>query len=164
MSFSGLAPTTSEVTVNNDGFYPDISVADFITNYGVSGDIESDRLENEIIRSMFWVNAQLSEIKTQVWAEIAALDEVEQITINDKKLLVLLYQDAVFSHTKLEFLLPSKDLVTQSEASAMTETYAQDLTYWTKRRNDALGQLTSAGLAGGDLSGDATSSVDIELL
>jgi hypothetical protein len=164
MSFSGLAPTANEVTVNNDGFYPALAVADFITNYGVSGDIEPDRLEHEIVRSMFWVNAQLSEIKTQVWAEIAALESVEQTTINEKKLLVLLYQDAVFSHTKLEFLLPSKEMVNKSEASAMTETYAQDLPYWTKRRNDALGQLTSAGLAGGDLNSDASSNVDIELL
>ncbi len=66
MSFSGKPTTFVEQMIENDGFWPDLSVAEFQKGYRLPAEYLVDMLAADLTMAMVEVNADLAELK-QRW-------------------------------------------------------------------------------------------------
>lgn len=66
---------TLDDIISNDGFFPDMSLSQFRSQYRADGTITTQRLQDALIEGMASVNAELSTFKTQ-----SKRDSLEQIS------------------------------------------------------------------------------------
>lgn len=66
MSFSGKPTTFVEQMIENDGFWPDLSVAEFQKGYRLPAEYLVDMLAADLTMAMVEINADLAELK-QRW-------------------------------------------------------------------------------------------------
>ncbi|KMZ24834.1 phage head protein [Haemophilus influenzae] len=81
---------TLDDIISNDGFFPDMSLAQFRNQYRADGTITTQRLQDALVEGMASVNAELSMFKTQ-----SKHDSLEQITapsINGESVLIYRYK------------------------------------------------------------------------
>lgn len=131
MSFSGFTDTPQTEVVCNDGFWPDIDLADFAASYRTPAEHETPTLATAITRAMDWANQQLADFQTeQRAAGYATLAEVPAGTLAGQSRLVGCYLHAV-SCCAVAFLTwefrpltrssSAKDTLGDAEETALTE-------------------------------------------
>ncbi|AVD81243.1 head protein [Pseudomonas sp. SWI6] len=101
MSFSGKPTTVVEQTIENNGFWPDLSMAEYQKAYRLPGEYLSEVLVTQLELAMGEVNQDLRKLKLS-WQDIG----IKQVATADPLLLeeraykVKLYKRAVYCRAK----------------------------------------------------------------
>ena len=101
MSFSGRPTTYVEQAIENDGFWPDLSVSEFQKAYRLPGEYLSELLVTLLSTAMLEVNSDLKHLKTS-WQGIG----ITEVATADSRVLperahqVALYKRAVYCRAK----------------------------------------------------------------
>jgi len=103
MSFTGKSNATSTTIVSNDGWWPDMAVADFQERYRMPRDYVEPVLVDGLQIAMAWANEQLVGWRSAHPAA-ASLEAVDAPQLGGEPLPLLHYRRAVFSYAKAYLL------------------------------------------------------------
>ena len=120
MSFLGLPDEKVEnMPVENDGFFPDLSVGYIQEMYRIPSEFESGLVKNQLQLSIAWANSQLVSWKAeQVEAGYETLKDVPPADqIGGDTVKELHYRHAVCCHAKAE-LLPQYDSMIRAKSAS----------------------------------------------
>lgn len=101
MSFSGKPSTVVDQTIENNGFWPDLSLAEYQKAYRLPGEYLSEVLVTQLELAMAEVNKDLSKLATS-WqglgiTEVATADPM---LLEERAFKVKLYKRAVYCRAK----------------------------------------------------------------
>ncbi|MFC3939176.1 head protein [Pseudomonas gingeri NCPPB 3146 = LMG 5327] len=120
MSFSGKPTTVVDQTIENNGFWPDLSLAEFQKAYRLPGEYLADLLVTQLNMAMYQVNQDLHRL-TAKWQALG----ITNVATADSRLLpershqVELYKRAVYCRAK-GALLTDFATVTRRESAENT--------------------------------------------
>lgn len=105
MSFSGKPTTLVEQTIENDGFWPDLSVAEFQKGYRLPAEYLVDLLADGVIAAMGEVNHDLRKRKA-AWqaAGISNVETADTLLLPERAHYVATYKRAVYCRAKAHLL------------------------------------------------------------
>ncbi len=131
MSWSGYEPATLTEELTNNGFFPDLSLGDFIRDYRIPIEYEKESLVHHLTMAMLDVNKQLSS-RVKSWTASGAheLAEVEQETMGEVKALVEHYKRACFASAKARMLKLFESMVQKAEAENSAKSSDDTYQYW----------------------------------
>ncbi|MFC6633541.1 head completion/stabilization protein [Microbulbifer taiwanensis] len=97
MSFTGKSDSYLAVTLENNGFFPDLSLGDLQKLYRIPAEYQQEKVEHHLRLAMLDTNDDLAEQQASWQAEgHATLAAVSDESLGGKKVLVEHYQRAVF--------------------------------------------------------------------
>lgn len=120
MSFSGNPTTFVERQIENDGFWPDLSLTEFQKAYRLPGEYLVETLVVGLISAMTEVNADLAKCKGK-WqaAGVSCLKSADPMVLPERTFQAETYKRAVYCRAKAE-LLPQFATITRRESAENT--------------------------------------------
>ncbi|MHC6223492.1 head completion/stabilization protein [Pseudomonas sp. X10] len=131
MSFSGRTSTVVDQTIENNGFWPDLSLAEYQKAYRLPGEYLSDVLITHLELAMAEVNADLQRLMAG-WQNtgITEVATADPMVLPERSLKVKLYKRAVYCRAKATALTDFATVTrrevaenTGKEAPERAETY-----------------------------------------
>ncbi|MEY8240002.1 MAG: head completion/stabilization protein [Cycloclasticus sp.] len=140
MSEFGLKKVSESIeTLQNNGFFPDVSIADFQNQfYQVSG-VDNDKVKYQLIQSIIEINTRLKTLKEKT--ELTTLAETDNETVAGKNVLESVYFRAVFSHAKAKLLPIIVDVMTKDKADSLESNREQLMNEYMGTSNQAIRTL-----------------------
>ncbi|ORL70306.1 head protein [Pseudomonas putida] len=101
MSFSGKPTTVVEQTIENNGFWPDLSLAEYQKAYRLPGEYLSEVLVTQLELAMGEVNADLKKLMAS-WQSIGITEvaTADPLLLEERAYKVKLYKRAVYCRAK----------------------------------------------------------------
>lgn len=101
MSFSGKPTTVVEQTIENNGFWPDLSLAEYQKAYRLPGEYLSEVLVTQLELAMGEVNTDLSKLMAS-WQSIGITEvaTANPLLLEERAFKVKLYKRAVYCRAK----------------------------------------------------------------
>ena len=160
MAFTGAPILTNDMTITNDGFYPNVSVKEFIDAYRIPAQYDAPATQNGVLHSVINVNSQLVALKAACvalsYSTLLAYASAHSELINGSEVLISLYKKAVFCYAKA-FLSQQFDTMNPIKAD---RTESPDSInpheIWLREADNALAamlQRVSVSVGNGGLSG-----------
>jgi hypothetical protein len=120
MSFSGKPTTFVEQAIENDGFWPDLSVAEFQKGYRLPAEYLVDMLVTDLTMAMIEVNHDLAKRKSQ-WQNVGVttVESADTTVLPERTFHVATYKRAVYCRAKAS-LLTQFATVTRRESAENT--------------------------------------------
>lgn len=120
-AFSGHTSAASSVVIRNDGFWPDVTVAEFQEIYRLPHEYAEKLLVDHLKLGVVWTNRQLVVWKRDMimrgYGSLSSVPEDEQGgALGDETAALLHYKRAVFSYSKA-LLLPQFATINRREAA-----------------------------------------------
>ena len=105
MSFSGKPTTLVDQAIENDGFWPDLSVAEFQKGYRLPAEDLSELLAEGIAFAMGEVNVDLAKRKAD-WkvAGVTSVESADPMVLPERTFHVATYKRAVYCRAKAYLL------------------------------------------------------------
>ena len=123
MSFSGKPTTFVEQAIENDGFWPDLSVSEFQKGYRLPAEYLVELLVTELTTAMIEVNTDLATVKSVLQVSgVSNLEAAAGVATPAEwgyAYKVMLYKRAVYTRAKAS-LLPQFATVTRREIAENT--------------------------------------------
>lgn len=117
MSFSGKPTTFVEQAIENDGFWPNLSVSEFQKGYRLPAEYLVDMLAAELTTAMIEVNTDLAKLKSQwIVAGVSSVESADPMVLPERTFQAATYKRAVYSRAKAS-LLPQFATVTRRESA-----------------------------------------------
>ena len=116
--------TQSEEILTNDGFFPNVSIADFQNQFHQVSNTDSQKIKYQLINSMIEVNHDLKELKASATQSTLAETDTEEVA--GQNVLETHYFRSVFSHAKGNLLPIIMDVMTKEKADSL-ETNREEL-------------------------------------
>ena len=135
-----------EQTVSNNGFYPDLNLAELINNYAVAtvyGN-NNDMAVQKIRLAISSVNRDLATYKTEIWSTYSKLVDVPADVIDQESSLVTLYKHAVFSHTKSLLFISRLGETNRDKAAANVQESIDNEQHWLSQSHGAIAQMRNS--------------------
>ncbi len=134
MSLTGKPHLTSADPVPNDGFWPELAVADLMSKYRIPSEYADDTILWGLSLAVIRVNESLDRVKTELKAQSFATFEayLNDAETADAELLSVQYQHAVYARAKAlllqQFMTMNRRASAENEAkeSAHTEQFWLD--------------------------------------
>lgn len=128
MMVTSPAVDTPEATIENDGFFPDIVLAEFREANRIDGTITTLRLRHCIINHLLAVNRQLALFKAeQVASGVNTLEDIEAPEIDGKNTFTHYYMRAVGSLVKAEVIEKYRDFDTTTAGRETADQLAPNI-------------------------------------
>lgn len=104
--FTGQNTEYQDTEIENNGFWPNINAGDFEKRRGVPIDLDKETTAYSVASAIAQINIELQKTQNAYQSEgyTSANDVPGQPKIEDKNLLVILYEKAVFARAKSELL------------------------------------------------------------
>ncbi|MFZ4876831.1 head completion/stabilization protein [Janthinobacterium sp. Mn2066] len=103
-------PAPAAGVIENDGWFPDIALADMRDAMRLDGTVTDARLVQAVVDAILQVNRELANWQSQhAQAGIAALVDVPATRINRESRLVAQYRRAVYSTAKADLIERYRD-------------------------------------------------------
>jgi hypothetical protein len=120
MSFSGKPTTFVEQAIENDGFWPDLSLAEFQKGYRLPAEYLVDMLVTDLTTAMIEVNGDLSKRKA-AWqnAGVTTVESADPMVLPERTFHAATYKRAVYCRAKAS-LLTQFATVTRRESAENT--------------------------------------------
>lgn len=139
------ATTSTETVTNNsnNGFYPDVDIAEFIQNYAIAtqyGNTTGMPVQ-KLSLAIDSVNKDLALCYATNWLESNTLADVPGDVVNGKSTLVTLYKHAVFSLAKSLLLISTLGETHRDKGTVQALDRIDSEQHWLKQSNDAISQL-----------------------
>lgn len=117
MSFSGKPTTFVEQVIENDGFWPNLSLAEFQKGYRLPAEYLVDMLATDLTTAMIEVNKDLAKRKSQ-WQSvgIASVESADPTVLQERTFHAATYKRAVYCRAKAS-LLPQFASVVRRESA-----------------------------------------------
>ena len=137
-SFSGHTAEATTITVVNEPFWPDLSLAEFQSVYRLPSEYADELLINKLKLGMVWANKQLADWKKeQIAAGYSSLasvpEDIQGCALGDETPAPMHYKRAVSNYAKAyllqHFATINRREAAQNEAKESTETRDTLLTY-----------------------------------
>jgi hypothetical protein len=120
MSFSGNPTTFVERAIENDGFWPDLSLAEFQKGYRLPAEYLVDMLAADLTTAMIEVNRDLAKRKLAWQAVgITTVESADPMVLPERTFHTATYKRAVYCRAKAS-LLTQFATVTRRESSENT--------------------------------------------
>ena len=105
MSFSGNPTTFVEQRIENDGFWPDLSLTEFQKAYRLPGEYLVETLVVGLISAMTEVNADLAKCKDK-WqiAGVTSVKSADPMVLPERTFQAATYKRAVYCRAKASLL------------------------------------------------------------
>ncbi|RMN99174.1 Prophage PSPPH06, putative head completion/stabilization protein [Pseudomonas syringae pv. coriandricola] len=105
MSFSGKPTTFVEQAIENDGFWPDLSVAEFQKGYRLPAEYLVEMLAADLTMAMVEVNTDLAKVKAR-WqgAGVSNVESADTTVLPERTFQAATYKRAVYSRAKASLL------------------------------------------------------------
>jgi hypothetical protein len=137
--------TSSADAIVNDGWFPNLSIADMRESVRLDGTVTEPRLRNAARYAMANINDRLAEFKAgHAGAGVVSLADADPMTLDGEPRLVMLYRRAVYCTAKADLIERYRDL--DSTDSGLRRVLDMDPAIGEQRRNatwavrDILGQ------------------------
>lgn len=118
--FSGKPSTQVEQIIENDGFWPDLSVSEFQNGYRLPGEYLVDMLTADLSTAMYEVNLDLAKLKAR-WQDVGVsnVESADSTVLPERTFQASLYKRAVYTRAKAS-LLTQFATVTRREVAENT--------------------------------------------
>ncbi|WP_085691799.1 MULTISPECIES: head completion/stabilization protein [unclassified Pseudomonas] len=118
--FSGKTNALVEQTIVNDGFWPDLSVAEFQKGYRLPGEYAADMLTADLTTAMHEVNLDLANLKAR-WQDVGVsnVESADSTVLPERTFQASLYKRGVYMRAKAS-LLAQFATVTRREVAENT--------------------------------------------
>ncbi|MGN9402653.1 head completion/stabilization protein [Pseudomonas syringae pv. aptata] len=105
MSFSGKPTTLVEQAIENDGFWPDLSVTEFQKGYRLPAEYLVEMLAADLNMAMVEVNTDLAKLKAR-WqgAGVSNVESADTTILPERTFQAATYKRAVYSRAKASLL------------------------------------------------------------
>ncbi|AAZ34762.1 head completion/stabilization protein [Pseudomonas savastanoi pv. phaseolicola] len=105
MSFSGKPTTFVEQAIENDGFWPDLSVTEFQKGYRLPAEYLVEMLAADLTMAMVEVNTDLAKLKAR-WqgAGVSNVESADTTILPERTFQAATYKRAVYSRAKASLL------------------------------------------------------------
>ncbi|MDC6490472.1 head completion/stabilization protein [Pseudomonas syringae] len=105
MSFSGKPSTFVEQAIENDGFWPDLSVTEFQKGYRLPAEYLVEMLAADLNMAMVEVNTDLAKLKAR-WqgAGVSNVESADTTILPERTFQAATYKRAVYSRAKASLL------------------------------------------------------------
>ncbi|QWB05551.1 head completion/stabilization protein [Pseudomonas syringae] len=105
MSFSGKPTTFVEQAIENDGFWPDLSVTEFQKGYRLPAEYLVEMLAADLNMAMVEVNIDLAKLKAR-WqgAGVSNVESADTTILPERTFQAATYKRAVYSRAKASLL------------------------------------------------------------
>lgn len=105
MSFSGKPTVLVDERIQNDGFWPDLSVAEFQKGYRLPAEYLVEMLTADLTMAMVEVNTDLARKKAQ-WqaAGVSTVESADTTVLPERTFQAATYKRAVYSRAKASLL------------------------------------------------------------
>ncbi|MCF9002332.1 head completion/stabilization protein [Pseudomonas syringae] len=105
MSFSGKPTTFVEQAIENDGFWPDLSVTEFQKGYRLPAEYLVEMLAADLNMAMIEVNTDLAKLKAR-WqgAGVSNVESADTTILPERTFQAATYKRAVYSRAKASLL------------------------------------------------------------
>lgn len=120
MSFSGKPTTFVEQVIENDGFWPDLSVTEFQKGYRLPAEYLVDMLVTDLTTAMTEVNRDLAKRKSE-WQNVGVttVESADTTVLPERTFHAATYKRAVYCRAKAS-LLTQFATVTRRESAENT--------------------------------------------
>lgn len=120
MSFSGKPTTFVEQAIENDGFWPDLSVTEFQKGYRLPAEYLVDMLVTDLTTAMTEVNRDLAKRKSE-WQNVGVttVESADTTVLPERTFHAATYKRAVYCRAKAS-LLTQFATVTRRESAENT--------------------------------------------
>ncbi|VVN30827.1 hypothetical protein PS683_04871 [Pseudomonas fluorescens] len=105
MSFSGKPTTLVELAIENDGFWPNLDVAEFQKGYRLPAEYLMELLTAELTTAMTEVNRDLAELKAR-WQGlgVSSVESADTRVLPERTFQAATYKRAVYCRAKASLL------------------------------------------------------------
>jgi hypothetical protein len=105
MSFSGKPTTLVELAIENDGFWPNLDVAEFQKGYRLPAEYLVELLTAELTTAMTEVNSDLTKCKAR-WQNVGVttLESADPMVLPERTFHAATYKRAVYCRAKASLL------------------------------------------------------------
>ncbi|MCM2375580.1 head completion/stabilization protein [Pseudomonas marginalis] len=117
MSFSGKPTTLVELAIENDGFWPNLDVAEFQKGYRLPAEYLVELLTAELTTAMTEVNRDLAELKAR-WQGlgVSSVESADTRVLPERTFQAATYKRAVYCRAKAS-LLPQFVTIVRRESA-----------------------------------------------
>lgn len=126
-------------TVANDGWFPDLSLADFHAQTGQGDTFDPARIAAAIQSAMIEVNASIGAWRARQAA--ASLAEVPARTYGEVSEKVILYRAAVFARARAQLLANTRDYDSTKSGHARADALEATAADYLRQSNEAVARL-----------------------
>ena len=147
-----LAQVSNENVVNN-GFYPDLGSAEFITDYAIATEYanNSEQIKRTLVLAMLDVNQALARYRLQHWQQVEQLQDVTADEVAGVSALIIFYQRAVYCRAKSNLLISRLGETHRDQRAAQQVMASDNQEYWLLESDTALRQMMKVSHAGIEL-------------
>lgn len=105
MSFTGKSPTYADQRIENDGFWPDLSVGEFQKACRLPGEYLGEMLAADLTTAMVEVNTDLAKLKAR-WqgAGVSSVESADTRILPERTFQAATYKRAVYTRAKASLL------------------------------------------------------------
>lgn len=138
-----LIPSTNpgeDQTVSNNGWYPDLSAADFKSETGHGDVFGADRVAAAIQAAMIEINAGIADWRAQQTA--ATLADIPAPLYGSESEKIILYRQAVFARARGWLLRQTRDYDSTKDGHAKSEALEATAEDYQQQSTEALARLT----------------------
>ncbi|WP_025994412.1 head completion/stabilization protein [Pseudomonas viridiflava] len=105
MSFSGRPTVLIDERIQNDGFWPDLSVAEFQKGYRLPAEYLVEMLTADLTMAMVEVNTDLAKLKARwLGAGVSNVESADTTVLPERTFQAATYKRAVYSRAKASLL------------------------------------------------------------
>ena len=105
VSFSGQDLNQTAIIIKNDGFWPDLDLAEFQTERAMSPNLNTTLLRDAIVSAVVEINLSLDKYKAkQIALGIDKAGDVGVVSVEGISSTVIIYKKAVFARAKADLL------------------------------------------------------------
>lgn len=105
MSFSGKPTTLVDQDIENDGFWPDLSVSEFQKGYRLPAEYLGEMLVADLTMAMIEVNTDLAKLKAS-WQSVgvSSVESADPMVLPERTFQAATYKRAVYCRAKSSLL------------------------------------------------------------
>lgn len=154
MNLTGMPQAqVSNENVKNNGFYPDLGSAEFITDYAIATEYanNSEQVKRTLVLAMLDVNQALARHRLRHWQQVAQLQAVSVEEIDGTNTLILTYQRAVYCRAKAKLLISRLGETHRDQRAAQQVMASDNQEYWLAESDMALRQMMNITRSGVEL-------------
>ena len=117
MSFSGRPTNLVEQQIENDGFWPNLSVSEFQKGYRLPAEYVLDMLGADLTTAMTEVNADLAELKARWQGRgVSNVESADTTVLPERTFQAATYKRAVYCRAKASLLTQFATIIRRDSA------------------------------------------------
>ncbi|MEE7625446.1 head completion/stabilization protein [Methylobacter sp. Wu8] len=145
MSLTGKPALTTAAAVTNDGFWPDLTLADLMNNYRIPSEYADGVIKTGLNMALINVNLKLASVKAQLvldgYVSLAAYTTAHPEALNGKQVLEELYKHAVYARAKAGLLMQFAAINRRPQAENQAKEGDDMETHWLDESQAAIAEF-----------------------